>query len=124
MLPDQRRDRSEIRRRHRRHPRLPFWLAQDTLHHERVDVDHGVLEEMQAEHAGLVVLMAVADQFATLGEKDEVVGAVPLLDQVEPFIDLAAQRLAVKISAEEDGCWGATEQKTGLRSHQFPYFKI
>jgi hypothetical protein len=63
VLPNQRRDRSEIRRRH---PRLPFWLAQDALHHERVDVDHGVLKEMQAEHAGLVILMPVADQFAAL----------------------------------------------------------
>ena len=36
------------------------------------------------------------------GEEDEVVGAVPLLDHVQPIIDLAAQRLAVKISAEED----------------------
>ena len=60
------------------------------MHHEGVDVDHGVLKEMQAEHAGLVILMPVADQFAALGEKDEVVGAVPLLDNVEALVNFAA----------------------------------
>ena len=49
-----------------------------------------------------MILASIAHQLAPAGEEDEVVGAVPLLDHVEPFIDLAAQRLAVKISAEED----------------------
>jgi hypothetical protein len=45
---------------------------------------------MQAEHAGLVILVPIARQFSALGEKDEVVGAVPLLDDVEAFVNLAA----------------------------------
>lgn len=36
------------------------------------------------------------------GKEDEVVGTVLLLDHVQPFIDLAAQRLAVEILTEED----------------------
>ncbi len=49
-----------------------------------------------------MILASIAHQLTPAGEEDEVVGAVPLLDHVESFIDLAAQRLAVKISAEED----------------------
>jgi hypothetical protein len=87
VLPDQRRDCSEVGRGH---PCLPFGRAQDALHHERVDVDHAILKQMKAEHAGLVILMPVAGELAALREKDEVVSAVPLLDNVEAFVNLAA----------------------------------
>jgi hypothetical protein len=60
------------------------------LHHEGVDVDHAILKQMKAEHAGLVILMPVAGELAALGEKDEVASAVPLLDDVEAFVNLAA----------------------------------
>jgi hypothetical protein len=68
----------------------PFGHAQNALHHEGIDVDHAILKQMKAEHAGLVILMAVAGELAALGEKDEVVSAVPLLDDVEAFVNLAA----------------------------------
>src|SRR5512135_381589 len=68
-----------------------------------VDVNHAVLEQMQREHADLVVLTAVAGQLAAAGEEHEVVGAVPLLDDVQPFLDLPTQFLAVKVAAQEDG---------------------
>ncbi len=44
---------------------------------------------MQAEHAGFVVVMTVASQFVTLGENDEVVGAVLLLGNVEARVNFA-----------------------------------
>ena len=50
---------------------------------------------MQGEHADLMVLAAVADHFAASGEEDEVIGAVPLLDDIQTFVDLAAKCLAV-----------------------------
>jgi hypothetical protein len=87
VLSDQRRDRSKIGRGH---SHLPFRLAENALHHERIDVDQAVLEEMKAEHAGLVILVPVADKLAALCEKDEVVGAVPLIDDVEALVNLAA----------------------------------
>ena len=37
-----------------------------------------------------MVLAAIADQLAAAGEENEVVGAIPLLDHVKTFIDLAA----------------------------------
>lgn len=64
---------------------------------------------MQGEHADLVILTAVADHFAAAGEEDEVVGAVPVLDDVQAFVDLAAQFLAVQIPAQEDGFHGPSE---------------
>ena len=81
---------------------LPVRLRQHLLEHERVDVDHAVLEQVQRQHADLVVLAAVAGQLAAAGEEHEVVGAVPLLDDVQPFVDLAAQPLAVQVAAQED----------------------
>jgi hypothetical protein len=69
---------------------------------------------MQGEHADLVILTAVADHFAVAGEEDEVVGAVPLLDDVETFVDLTAECLAVKVPAQEDGLDRPAEFREGL----------
>jgi hypothetical protein len=43
-------------------------LRQDFLQHERVHVDHAVLDQMQRQHAGLVILPPVADHLAAAGE--------------------------------------------------------
>ena len=40
-------------------------LSQHLLDHQRIDVDHAVLEQVQCEHAGLMILAAVARHFAT-----------------------------------------------------------
>ena len=62
-----------------------------------------LLEQVQHQHADLVVLTAVAGQLAAAGEGHEVVGAVPPFDDVHPFVDLAAQPLVVKVAAQGDG---------------------
>ena len=49
-----------------------------------------------------MVLAAVAHHLAATGEEHEVGGTVPLLDHVQPFVDLAAQRFGVQIAAEVD----------------------
>ena len=49
-----------------------------------------------------MVLPAVAHQFTATGEEDKVVGAVPMFDDVQALVDLAAQLLAVKVPAQED----------------------
>ena len=51
-------------------------LRQYPLEHECVDIDHAILEQMQRQHADLVILMAVADQFATASEEHEIGRAV------------------------------------------------
>ena len=100
VLPDQRRQGAEIS--HGESPR-PLLLRQYLLQHEGIDVDHAVLEKMQSEHADLVILTAIADHLPAAREEDEVVGAVPLFDDVQALVDLAAKWLAVQVSAQEDG---------------------
>jgi hypothetical protein len=58
---------------------------------------------VQREHADFMVLAVVAGQFAAAGEEDEVVGAVPLLNDVQALVDLAAQTLVVQEAAQENG---------------------
>jgi hypothetical protein len=49
-----------------------------------------------------VIFATVAGHLAATGEVEEVIGAVPALDDVEPFVDLAPQRQVVQIACEED----------------------
>ncbi len=42
-------------------------------------------------------------QFTTPGKEDEIVGAVPLLDHVRAFMNLAAQGFLVQVSTQEEG---------------------
>ena len=74
-----------------------FWI------HEGVDVDPAVLNQVQREHADLVVLAAIAGHLTAPGEEHEVCGAVPLLDDVQPLVDLAAQRFQTQVSAQNYG---------------------
>jgi hypothetical protein len=73
------------------------------------------LEQMQGEHADLVILAAIANHFAAAGEEDEVVGAVPLFDDVEALVDLAAEVFAMKVPAQEDG---SASSRLAARRHQ------
>ena len=66
MLPNKRRERSEIEGCH---PLGPFRSSKDALHHERVDIDHAVLEQVQTERTDLVVFAPIACELTALGEK-------------------------------------------------------
>jgi hypothetical protein len=55
---------------------------------------------MQGEHADLVIFTAVARHLTAAGKEDEVVGAVPLLDDVQAFVDLAAEVCVPKTLSE------------------------
>ena len=94
MLPDQRREGAEIAGAKLSRP---LRLRQGLLEHEGVDVDRAVLEQMQRQHADLVVLAAVARELAMAGEENKIVGTVPLLNDVQTFVDLATQAFAVQV---------------------------
>jgi hypothetical protein len=49
-----------------------------------------------------LVFQVVAGDLTAFAIKDEVVGSVPVLNDVEAFLNLLAQRLRVQILAEED----------------------
>ena len=79
MFPCQRRERPEIGFGQ---SALPMGLGEDFLQHERVHVDHAVLQQVQRQHADFLVSAAIARHFAASGEIDEVVRPVPSLDGV------------------------------------------
>ena len=81
---------------------LPLGPGEDLLDHEGVDVNHAVLQQVQAKHADFLVLATVAGELAAAGKEDEVVGAVPMLDHVQPVIDLAPERLVMQVATQED----------------------
>ena len=96
VLPDQRRQCSEV---DRCQAASPVRLRQNLLQHERVHVDHTVLQKVQRGMLSSLILVPIARQLAAAGEKHEVVGPVPLLNDVEPLVDLPPQLLAVQIAA-------------------------
>ena len=58
--------------------------------------------------------MSVAAEFTAPGEEHEVVGAVPVLDDVEAVVDFPPQSLVVQIAAQEDGLDGLAELGQGF----------
>ena len=58
---------------------------------------------MERVHRDLLVLQPITGHLASLAEEDEVVGAIPGFDDVQPLANFAAQRRLAKIVAEEDG---------------------
>lgn len=106
MLPDERGQGAEIPGGHFPAPMRP---GQNLLQREGVYVHNTVLQEMQAQHTDLLVLAAVAGEFSAAREEQEVIGAVPLLDDVQSFANLAVKGFAVKVPAEEDGFDGLAQ---------------
>jgi hypothetical protein len=96
---DQRRQAAQILRHHLRPPGL---LGEDALDHQRVDQDQGVLHEGHAQDGHLLIIEAIGRDLATLAVIDEAVGAVPVLDDLQALMDLAADRLIAQVAAKED----------------------
>jgi hypothetical protein len=71
--------------------------------------DEGELQQVKGEHAHFLVVSAVGGHLAAFAKKDEVIGAVPVLDDVESFVDFTSQLKRSKIAAQEDGFCGFTE---------------
>src|SRR3982751_5185960 len=65
VLPDQRRQRVQVSGVQ---AAGPVRASENLLQHEGVDEHHAVLEQVQAEHAQLLVLALVAGQLAAAGE--------------------------------------------------------
>ena len=75
----------------------PCRFGQDLLDHEGVDVDEGDLQQMKRKHTDLLVVCAVRGHLAPFAEEDEIVGAVPVFDDVEALVDLGVwQRFGTK----------------------------
>ena len=60
---------------------------------------------MQCEHGQHLLVEPFGCELSTLAVEDELVGAIPVLDDVQPLVDLAPQRLGGEIAAQEDRLW-------------------
>ena len=80
-------------------------LCRQTLNHQRIDVDHAVLNQVQREHADPLVFPAAAGHLAAAGEEHEIRGSVPLFDHVQAVADLAAQVLRMQVLATAWHFW-------------------
>jgi hypothetical protein len=68
---------------------LPQPLALNrAFNEERVDQHEAVLEELQRQGDHFLLFSAIRGQFALTTIADEVIGRVPVLDDVESFLDL------------------------------------
>ena len=65
-------------------------IIKNALQHQAIDVDQGRLQQVQRQNRELLILKTVGCDLATLAEKDEAVGAIPIFDNVETLVDFAA----------------------------------
>jgi hypothetical protein len=59
------------------HTLQPDWLAEYALKHQGVDVHHTVLQQVQSQHGGFLVLKPVGRDIAAAAIENEIVGAIP-----------------------------------------------
>jgi hypothetical protein len=73
----------------------PIGLGQDTLDHQGVDVDKADLQKVERQHGEFLVLQVVGSDLTAFAVEDEAIGPVPVLDDVETFLNFAPQRFGV-----------------------------
>ena len=61
------------------------------MDHEGVDVDDRGLEDMEGDHAEILLVAPVGGELAALTEEDHRVDPVPGLDDVEALFDLTLE---------------------------------
>ena len=89
-------------------------LCQYVLDHQRVDIDHAVLNQVQREQADLVVFVTVAGHLTTPGKEHEIRGAVPLFDDVQAFMDGAKYASSPRYNGNHAIKWHLVTRLLGL----------
>ena len=97
---DERRQRPEIRNGQ---ACGPGGLAEHPWQPQGIDIDQGVLEQRQGEQRSFLLLAPIRRDSPALAKEDEIMRAVPILDDVEPLVTLTAEFAEPEIAAEEDG---------------------
>src|SRR5207248_613690 len=96
VQPLQRRQSTQVRGRQ---PPLPRGLCEHLLDHQGIDIYQTDLEQVEREHADLLVLPFIAGELAALAIQNEIVGAVPVFHDVEPLVDLTSEGLQPHVIA-------------------------
>lgn len=68
-------------------------LREYLLNQQGIDIDQTDLQEVQRECRQLLLIQPVGGKIAALAVKDETVGPVPVLDDVEPLVNLPSECL-------------------------------
>lgn len=81
------------------HAAVPGWFGQYRLKHAGVHIDERGLKETQGQCRYLLLVNAVGRHFTALAEEDEAVGAVPVLHDIQTFMDFPAEGFLPKVTA-------------------------
>ena len=76
-------------------------VGEDPLQQQRIDVDKSGLEQVQGEHADFLAVPVGAGQLAVLAVEKGRVGRVPVLDHLQPVVDLPAQGFRTQVAGDE-----------------------
>ena len=75
----------------------PGGVCEDLLEHQGIHIHEAHLEEMEGEHRLFLVIESVRRDFAPLPIEDKSVSTVPVLNDIEPRVDLRAERFGVQV---------------------------
>jgi hypothetical protein len=74
-----------------RHPPHSFVFAEHPLNHQRIDIHHRVLQQVQRQHRHLLIFSAIGRDLAPFANENEVVGTVPVLDDIESLLNFTSE---------------------------------
>lgn len=82
------------------HRLLVLRLGQHSLNEEGVNIHEAYLQQMERQGRQALLLEPVGGKLPTFAVEDERVRAIPVLDDIEALVNLAAQFLRLQILAD------------------------
>ncbi len=64
---------------------------------------------MQGQYRQLLVLQPIGRDLAALAKEDEIIGTIPVLDDLQAVVDLATQGLPVQVLTEKNSLDGLAQ---------------
>jgi transposase-like protein len=91
----------------------PGGLTEHPLQHQGIDIDQGVLEQMQREHRQLLVFAPIRGNLSAFAKEDKIIRAVPILDDSEAKFAVVVETAALNEAELGEYC-----RKRGLYPEQ------
>src|SRR5258708_68705 len=85
------------------HGSFPFSLSKHLLQHQRIDEGEADLDQMQREEGNFLVLWPIREEFAAFSMENKTIHTVPLLDDVERFLDFLPESSIAELLAQKEG---------------------
>src|SRR5260370_938086 len=79
-------------------PNHPFSFSETEIDQGQADLD-----QVQAQESHLLIFRAIGKQFASTSGENEAIHTVPLLNDVQGFLDVLSESHIAEILAKEDG---------------------